>query len=178
MKKQNTEFQKALRKWTVVNCWSMGECDSIAMWKLDSKSDEGIAIQSTYRRLSDSFHNYGEDEVYIGIINYIDYKKSAAMSNENFLFPFIHKWNSYQYEQELRALIIRFPIKENEPNYLKSNAFKNGLEVPVDLEKLVERVYISPNAGKWFEELLVSVMKKYNFGKPVTKSPLAGNPIF
>jgi len=42
----------------------------------------------------------------------------------------------------------------------------------------VEKVYVSPTAEKWFEELVVSVMNKYSFDKPVTKSSLAEDPIF
>ena len=34
-----------------VNCWHMNDFESAAMWRLYLKSNEGIAIQSTFRRL-------------------------------------------------------------------------------------------------------------------------------
>ncbi len=37
-----------------INCWHMNEHESTAMWKLYLKSNEGIAIQSTYQKLRDS----------------------------------------------------------------------------------------------------------------------------
>ena len=40
-----------------INCWHMNDFESEAMWKLYLKSNEGIAIQSTYQRLIDSLSN-------------------------------------------------------------------------------------------------------------------------
>jgi hypothetical protein len=191
-KKPDTEVYKALRKWTVVNCWNMSEYESDTLWKLYLKGAEGIAIQSTYRRLADSFNNYHENDVYIGVVTYIDCEKEAIpfYINEtdifgNLFFPVVYKRISFEHEKELRAVIIKFSTtkevtKSGEMNkeFLEGDVFPNGLEVTVDLETLVERGYVSPTSEKWFEELVTSVMKKYSFNKPVTKSPLANEPIF
>jgi len=49
-----SEYSKWIREFTAVNCWHMNKYESAAMWKLYLKSDEGIAIKSTFRRLRDS----------------------------------------------------------------------------------------------------------------------------
>jgi capsid portal protein len=66
MRNRDSWLYKAKKKEVVVNCWHVNECESAAMWKLHLKSEEGVAVQSTYRRLSDSFSNYEENEVWIG----------------------------------------------------------------------------------------------------------------
>ena len=40
------------RDCTAVNCWHINEHESAAMWDLYLKSNEGIAIQSTYQKLA------------------------------------------------------------------------------------------------------------------------------
>jgi hypothetical protein len=191
-KKPDTELNKAIRRWTVVNCWNMSEYDSDLLWKRYLRSGEGIAIQSTYRRLVDSFCNYHENDVYIGVVTYIDYEKEAIPFYENeanpfgnLFFPLVYKKKSFEYEKELRAVIVKFPTaiefsKSGERNkeFWEADVFPNGLEVPVDLENLVEQVYVSPTSEEWFEELVISVLKKYGFNKQVKKSPLADEPVF
>lgn len=48
------------RKKLAVNCWHMNEYESAAMWKLYLKTNEGIAIQSTYSKLTDSLRFNGK----------------------------------------------------------------------------------------------------------------------
>lgn len=184
-------YNKRLRKMTFVNCWHMNEFESAAMWKLYLKSIEGVAIQSTYRRLADSFNEYDENDVYIGTVNYIDYgNQPVPISTKqnpilNAFYPFLYKRKSFEHERELRAVITHDPsfhsriyqeLEIPEPK-VKAEVSAFGLSVPVDLETLVERVFVSPTAEKWFENLVRSVMKKYSFDKPVIKSSLADDPI-
>ncbi len=175
---------KLLREHTFVNSWHMNEYESAAMWKLYLKSEDGIAIQSTYQKLADSFKNYDEGEVFIGEVSYIDYEKDTMIWG-NIFYPFINKRKSFEHERELRAITLYFPeafqvMKEDgvpEPK-VRAIVSKNGLDIPIDLEMLVETIYISPTAENWFEELVRSIVKKYDFNKTVVKSSLANDPIF
>jgi hypothetical protein len=142
----------------------MNEFESAAMWKLHLKSDEGVAIQSTYKRLADSFKET-VPEVWIGVVNYIDYEVQR-IPTENALYPFIYKRKSFEHERELRAVIW------DDTNQT------NGLQVRINAEELVENVFVSPTAQNWFEELVKSVMMKYGFSKNVIKSSLAKDPLF
>lgn len=38
-------------KYTAINCWHLNNHESAAMWRLYLKSNEGIAIQSTYEKV-------------------------------------------------------------------------------------------------------------------------------
>ncbi len=65
------EINRQWLKFHAINCWHMNEHESAAMWKLYLKSDEGIAIQSTYKKLKDSLID--EERIFLSIVNYIDY---------------------------------------------------------------------------------------------------------
>src|SRR5215208_3183149 len=64
---------------TYANCWHMNAYESAAMWSVYSRSGEGIAIQSTYGRLRDSFTSPDHKQlVSIGMVKYIDYEQDAV----------------------------------------------------------------------------------------------------
>jgi hypothetical protein len=48
----------------------------------------------------------------------------------------------------------------------------NGKYVKVDLEKLINRVYVSPNAPSYFKEVVESIISKYGLSKEIIKSDL------
>ena len=176
-KKQNREFDAVcLRKWTAVNSWHMNEYESAAMWKLYLKSDEGIAIQSTFKRLAQSFNECKEHNIWIGMVKYIDYTKDEMPFN-NIFFRITTKRKSFEHERELRAAVAEFPLPS--VKHLKNHdPFANGLYVPVNLELLIERVFVSPTAEKWFSDLVQSVTQKYGLSKSVSRSSLADDPVF
>ncbi|MHA2053792.1 MAG: hypothetical protein ACW99F_09355 [Candidatus Hodarchaeales archaeon] len=174
LKKIPLTFKQA-RKWVFINCWNLHEYESAAMWNLYLKSDEGVAIQSTFKQLTRSFNKFEERDVHIGEIKYIDYDKDWIPEN-NLLFPFLHKRKSYEHEHEIRAMIMlvwdmgdKKPIKD---------LSDTGIYIPVDIDILIEKVFVSPTAEKWFKELVESIMKKYDLNKKVIKSSLASDPIY
>jgi hypothetical protein len=182
--RKNLELSQTKKKWTFVNCWHLNDYESAAMWKLHLKSEEGVAIQSTYRRLVDCFNKEDDEiEVYIGTVNYIDYEKEQ-IPLQNALYPFIYKRKSFEHEKELRAII--FGPKRLRPIptpkgaiYIEEHCeLPHGLLIPVNLETLIENVYVAPTAPYWFEDLAKSVLKKYGINKAIIKSSLDDYPMF
>lgn len=98
-------WAKEIRKDICIDCWHMNDGESDAMWKLYSKNDDGIAIQSTYERLSESF-NKSTNDIYIGEVEYIDYDtwKPEDGSPLNEFMRFIYKRKPFEHEKELRAV--------------------------------------------------------------------------
>ncbi len=182
-RKRLSPINKSLRKDVAINCWHMNEYESAAMWKLYLKSDEGIAIQSTYRKLVDSFDNSDHYLLWVGMVKYIDYNKKPIPPN-NAYYPYIFKRKSFEHERELRAVITRNVSAKDYPNqiFIGGKNFlslpEKGVEISVNLDELIEEIYVSPTCEKWFKKLVGSVMKKYSFHKHVTKSSLADKPIF
>ena len=175
-----SNFYREMRRYVVINSWHMNEHESDAMWKLYLKTDKGIAIQSTFSKLTESFKNY-KDPVYIGIMKYIDYE-TDWLPEGNLFFPFLHKRKSFSHENEIRAIVSRVPSKKDEKGGLETDlsqeAFQDGLDVMVELDILVERVVTHPAAPTWFVDLVKSVTNKYGLGKPVDVSKLSERPVY
>ncbi len=154
-----------IQKWILLNCWHINEYESAAMWRLYLQSNEGIAIQSTFKRLSDSFKDV-QYEINIGRVNYIDYEKEW-IPEESPLYPLLHKRKSFEHEQELRAITV--------DGYLPEHV--DGKYVPVDIDRLIERIFVSPTSQSWFSELVRSVATKYDTNKEIRVSKLSEKPI-
>ena len=48
----------------------------------------------------------------------------------------------------------------------------------VDIQALVENIFISPAAKPWFSELVKKVLRRYQLDLPVRQSDLAAEPLF
>ena len=174
--KQLGEFLKWIRKSTVINSWHLSEYESAAMWRLYLKSNEGIAIQSSYSRLRDSIKGENND-VYIGKVKYIDYEKDW-MPESNLFYPFIYKRKSFEHEKELRALIQKIPRKKDGDVNFNKDSFSDGLYVVSDLDTLIDQIYVAPTCQDWLFELVKSITNKYGYKKKVRRSSLDEVPVF
>lgn len=165
------------RKYMVVNCWHLNEYESAAMWKLYLKSNEGIAIQSTYNKLISSFNNDNSYTIHVGLVQYIDYK-SYFMPEGNLFYPFLHKRKSFEHEHELRALIMMpIPGEGGSLDFSKEPTFQ-GKFVPVNLDTLIETIFVCPSAPSWFFSLVKDVMGKFNIKKEIKQSQLNEAPFY
>lgn len=163
------------RKYTLINCWHMNEYESAAMWDLYSSNGRGVAIQTSYNRFKKCFLKT-EETVYIGKVLYIDYN-STWVPERNIMSPFLHKRLSYEFERELRAIISKLPLNNNKIDF-SIELFKDGLYVDIDLDTLIENIYICPTAPEWFCELMVTVIRKFGYDFNVVKSSLCENPVW
>lgn len=173
------EHAKADRAKTFICSWHAQDHESAAMWKLYVKSDEGIAIESSYVNLIESLRDYQEFEVNVGMVKYIDYSREL-ISLGNGLAPFMHKRKSFEHERELRALIWTPQHGKNTIGVHPINKYEglDGLHVPVKLETLISRIRVAPTAQPWIYELIQAVVKKYDLEIPVERSDLAAKPMY
>ncbi|MDJ1164262.1 hypothetical protein QHI69_20490 [Burkholderia gladioli pv. gladioli] len=65
------------RERAAINCWHRNERESAAMWSLYLKSEEGIAVVSTYERLCDSMHA-SQSKVMIGVVEWRRNRRGVA----------------------------------------------------------------------------------------------------
>lgn len=173
------ELAKAEREVTFASSWHTQEHESAAMWNLYIRSNEGIAVESSYDRLVAALQDYGDFEVFIGMMKYIDYQHEIIPLG-NTLSPFMYKRKSFEHEKELRALIWTPQDGKNFIGNPAINKFRDhvGLYVPVNLEVLISRVFVSPTAPQWMLELLESVVNMYGLKAPVVQSDLASTPVY
>ncbi len=53
-----------------------------------------------------------------------------------------------------------------------------GSYIPVDLDILICKIFVSPTAPEWFFDLTKSVAKKYGINKETLQSSLADDPVY
>ncbi len=167
-----------------VNCWHMGSHESALLWKCYCPSGEGVAIKSSYGNLAESLNVEKNQIFHIGIVKYIDYK-NEMIPEGNLFFNFLHKRLYFKSERELRVIawIVErkdgMPLFEpTSPNFDIDDTKYFGFYFPVDLNKLVEAIYLPPSAPDWLLDLTRIQLKNANLGeKPIIKSGLDDKPI-
>lgn len=152
--------QEEKRKNYFVSCWHENERESEGMWKLYTTAlSQGVAVQTSARRLCLALEN---DSFEIGKVKYTTYDKPLEDSQ----IPVWYKRDSFVHEREVRV-VIKDVVKND-----------RGKLVSVDLETLIENVYVSPTAAPWLSALVKNVMCQYGIEKPVLYSQLNDKPIF
>lgn len=162
-------------------CFHMNQIESTAFW---SNNNKGVAIQSTFKRLGDCFHVDHENTENIGVVKYLDNYSSDSSDTIDVLqwatLSLFHKRKNFEHERELRA-IIPFPPcvfpRGGELTKEILDSFPKGLSIPVDLDILIERIYLAPSSPSWIKDLLNSILKKYEVNKEILPSALDQSPI-
>jgi hypothetical protein len=137
--------------------------ESAAMWEIYGGRDYGVAIESTYRRLTKAFvieendARWLGDHLMTGVVHYLDPETEglAALRSgkvPNAFEPLMWKRPPFSFEQELRV------VYHPNPGSIVGAAFAQGAldghRVPVDVNTLIERVVLAPGAPDWQCELL------------------------
>lgn len=155
-------YYKTHREKVAVSSWHINEYESFAMWQIFTQNSEGLAIQSTIGRLQKAVNQEQNFDQYIGEVNYIDYKKEYIPFDDSF-FPFLFKRKSFQYEREVRI------ITDTSQSNLKLN---EGLKINVDVNQLIEKIYIHPKSENWYKKLVIELVDRLGFGLEIEKSDL------
>ena len=172
--KNLSEVGKHLPQYIAINCWHMDEYESAAMWSLYLKSDESVALQSTYAKLKKSLID--KETIYLGKVKYIDYE-IEYIDPGNLYSPFVHKRKNYADEHEVRAIVAKMPTGGGKLDFTKES-MEHGLQIKIDIETLIERIFIAPSAPVWFADLVKAVSKKYGYNFKVVHSKLGEKPVF
>lgn len=156
---------------TFISCWHENETESEAMWKLyTQKQPEGVAIQTTFGALKQAIN---DPDVQIGRVSYVDYDETFFTSDSYFWY----KRKSFEHEREVRAMVIA----DDDLRKKMVEDYKRGtivVNLPVDLEVLIQNVYVSPYADVWFRDLVADELKQCNLEKQVLYSSLNQQPIY
>jgi hypothetical protein len=176
---RSSSFFSNLRMTMYVNCWHLGDHESMAMWKGYGAGSHGVAISSNVSRLEDLIpehydSKYQATNIYIGKVKYVDLTSEVIQipNTNNVYGPLICKSIVHEHERELRA-IFWYPQAATAGRLIESGHF-----VPVDLKKLIERVIVSPLAEDWFRTLICDLCKRYGFDFEVIDSVMATEPVF
>jgi hypothetical protein len=171
-----SRIKEGMRRHTYVSCWHQNECESAAMWKLYLQSEQGIAIRSNFERLRDALSRCANHSVFIGQVKYIDYSHET-MPEGNTLWPFVHKRRSFEHEREVRAVIQEQSGTEGDP-LVAQPLGEHGIDIPIDIELLIEKILIAPTSPSWVADLVKSLVERYGLNGRVHQSELAVGPLY
>lgn len=150
------------RRTTFLSCWHEAVHESEALWRVyGGDSGQAVAIQTTFQRFREAL---GDDPyVSIGRVQYIDFERSFAGLSD----AFFQKRKAFEHEHEVRALIRLY---ENPP--------EDGIRRPVDIDRLIETVTVSPLAPRWFEDVVRDAILRFDCSFEVMHSQIAEEPFF
>ncbi len=155
----------------------------MAMWKLYLRTSEGIAIRSTFGRLTSALPQFkkthkgrtahdGLIRIQIGKVRYVDFDDSVLSGGAGIML----KRKSFEHEREIRAIAVDDAVELWPEN---PSPFPAGGEiVKVNLNELIEQIFVAPEAAVWFKDLVDRVIKAFGFAFPVIKSDLDKDPVF
>ncbi len=150
---------RPMRDLTLVNCWSLGRNESYALWKIYlGGSKAGVAIRTNFSRLKKSISsesNIYPEDIYAGVVQYRDFLSEHDLSRFKLVTT---KREFYSYENEVRLFILHFPGPgdKNDPPYDVSV----GRHISINLDTLIDQIYLSPFLAKWSEDAIKKIIKK------------------
>lgn len=109
------------------------------------------------------------------MVRYADYDEIRPEVFLNGVTPYIFKRKSFEHERELRVLLWFQATADGEGNYPREAA-DVGRAVSADLVDLIEGIYVSPLAERWFAELVHTLVTAYGLPCAVIQSHLYTRP--
>lgn len=149
---------------TFVNCWHSNTEESLAMWKIYTNSNYGIAIKTNFERLTKSIIDQ-DFAVSAGTVKYVNYTEYNAVIAKPLYMDALRKSLFYEYEKEVRLLyrdLERERLLFQDTKYsIDKYEDLAGYFIKIDLDNLINEIYVDPKAEPWFEELINNVCDIY-----------------
>lgn len=122
---------------TFISCWTNLDKESYAMWQIYAK-ENGVAVQTTVANLGKALDGTGAK---IHKVHYLDFNSEKSPLIDPACNFFVCKPKAYEYEREIRAVMV-------------DDSEEASVNVKVDVDILIDNIYISPFAGGWFVDLV------------------------
>ena len=148
---------KTLKAQTYVSSWSLGRFESYALWKIYlGGSTTGVAVRTTVSRLQKSIETSLYD-LAIAKVRYTNYLPADAGYDDLLICS---KMSSYDYEKELRLYFTHIQKPGSGWAAFLPTTQPPVLGVDVDLNELIDTIYLSPFSGEWFRTSFRKMIKK------------------
>lgn len=155
-------------------CWIECQHKSAAMWDRYAYGRQGIGIKTNYGTLKNTITPSGaEDHLWLfgaGRVEYIDHLEKGLIERlkpdeaaPNSFIPFMLKNISYDHEREVRILVI---------SKMEFDVPQDGLNVPVDPNRLIQEIVVNPHAQPWFKSVVEDILAKYELSAKLVQSKL------
>lgn len=172
-----------------VSCWHASEHESAALWEIYGAKDGAIAIKSsigTLKRLFPRITKHEGDTIVdqqIARVQYINYKTEHPYIND-LAGPLCYKRNAFSYENEIRIIYMKLPTtpSKNDNNSngraiaIDEVSSATGINIPVDLNELIESVFIAPSSPGYLKSAISDIMKRFELSCGCQQSSLDDIP--
>lgn len=157
-----------LRDCTYISCWNAFEHESAAMWKIYG-DDGGIAITSTWGRLLDSLST--DMKLFGGRVSYLDYEQDPIATTA-YTDDFFFKRSSFDFEKEVRIISHADGADDYLAGRTNDVVWEKVAKIDLNLNELVDQVYINPTLGGWVRDSVECVVKQFGYQWNVVQSRL------
>lgn len=153
-----------------ISCWHLSDHESVALWKIYSSENEGVAIKSTIGKLKASLQVDQIQLLHIGKVEYIDNhstyeEKEESKSNYwGGLSEACKKRQYFDYEKEVRI------IEDNDSVPRLQNSYAN-----LDLQ-FIEEIRLSPLMGSVVIDTIKAVSEKFGVNSGLIKKSTIYEP--
>lgn len=170
-----------MEKFVAVTCWHNSDTESDAMWRLYTANKQGVVIKTTWEKLKSAI----EDHAYLKSVEYIDFIKDRVEIH----IPsdvFEYKRKAYTHENEVRAIITKYPKMGIENGMPINSEPKAGEEIPesgvlveLNLSTLIDKIVVTPYSDSWFVDVVKGLAGKYTLPSGiVVESELKVDPVY
>lgn len=165
------DYEEYVKNNSYFTCWHKNTGDNMIMWEIYGKSENSVAIKTNSSKLKNSFNLESVMRfsllVALDDVEYIDFDSIPSLQNSR--QPFFFKRPHFDFEKEVRLFIT------SKDHHSSENA-PLGYKIPIDLNILIEEVYIHPDAAQWFFDAINDLVKKYDLSVPVIRG-VCGNQL-
>ena len=142
-----------LKESTFVSSWSAQKNESFGLWKVYlGGNNPGVAIKTNYHDLTNSLRNK-DCQIFSGKVQYHDSRNPSSLDyiyklNDDQLIT--TKYAGYEYEHEVRLF-----LRLDNP----SESSKKVVGIAVDLDTLIQEIYLSPWIASWFQDTFREIVE-------------------
>lgn len=166
------ELYPICREWMYVNCWHKSDHECYAMWNLYAAKPNALCIFTTTDNLKsalkpiDSFTNIETHPV-----SYIKHGSVDLLGDP--IAPFLSKSMPYTFEREYRVIAWN----ADTDLYNQQLNCAKGVFLPINIETLIKRVVISPDATEEFKNQVTDFCRAHNLQVQILDSELKNMPV-
>lgn len=176
-------LHERIKRATTINCWHINNNESDAMWRLYLKDNEGVAIQTSIEKMYLVVSNTTE-EIGLSKVRYLNYETEIWYHKEDYPHisyntntPLIHKRIEFTHESEFR-LIHNVEEAINDENYWERQTNHKGEFIPLDIENLIQKVYLPPTVDSKITIKIEQMTKSLGYNFQFEKSKLSNKPLY
>lgn len=174
---ERERFIKKFLRVVLVNCWHQSGHENRAMWDRYGKGEEAIAMVTTFQDLKAALPPRAD----VGHVDYVDFASEEIGVSSNPSHRAFQKICELEDEKEVRAVLFDYPKGQDDvkpDTEIKIDPKTDiGYRVEVNLEHLIHRVVISPDAPGIIDEVRAEV-ERNQLSVDVVKSTISRKPAY